>query len=131
MDIILCYSATRGLRCKFTSDLNIIYFRFQLAFACFHIYVNSQLSDIWGLFQGDGNIRYYEVTTEKPYLQYLMEFRSPAPQKGLCNVTFCYLVLFYYSKYNSCYITFVQAGLVMFYHILCHKCPLLSVRYNA
>ncbi|KAI5626232.1 coronin-2B isoform X1, partial [Silurus asotus] len=33
--------------------------------------------------KGDGNIRYYEVTTEKPYLQYLMEFRSPAPQKGL------------------------------------------------
>lgn len=33
--------------------------------------------------QGDGNIRYFEVTTEKPYLQYLMEFRSPTPQKGL------------------------------------------------
>uniref|UniRef100_A0A671QEZ3 Coronin n=1 Tax=Sinocyclocheilus anshuiensis TaxID=1608454 RepID=A0A671QEZ3_9TELE len=32
---------------------------------------------------GDGNIRYYEITLEKPYLQYLMEFRSPAPQKGL------------------------------------------------
>ncbi|KAI1904405.1 hypothetical protein AGOR_G00005300 [Albula goreensis] len=33
--------------------------------------------------KGDGNIRYYEISTEKPYLQYLMEFRSPAPQKGL------------------------------------------------
>nr|XP_023678013.1 coronin-2B-like [Paramormyrops kingsleyae] len=33
--------------------------------------------------QGDGNIRYYEISTEKPYLHYLMEFRSPAPQKGL------------------------------------------------
>ncbi|CAB1323594.1 unnamed protein product, partial [Coregonus sp. 'balchen'] len=33
--------------------------------------------------KGDGNIRYYEVGTEKPYLQYLMEFRSPTPQKGL------------------------------------------------
>uniref|UniRef100_A0A8C6WUM0 Coronin n=1 Tax=Neogobius melanostomus TaxID=47308 RepID=A0A8C6WUM0_9GOBI len=33
--------------------------------------------------KGDGNIRYFEVTTEKPYLQHLMEFRSPAPQKGL------------------------------------------------
>jgi len=33
--------------------------------------------------QGDGNIRYFEITTEKPYIQYLMEFRSPAPQKGL------------------------------------------------
>jgi len=33
--------------------------------------------------QGDGNIRYFEITSEKPYLQYLMEYRSPAPQKGL------------------------------------------------
>uniref|UniRef100_A0A8C5K159 Coronin n=1 Tax=Jaculus jaculus TaxID=51337 RepID=A0A8C5K159_JACJA len=33
--------------------------------------------------KGDGNIRYYEISTEKPYLSYLMEFRSPAPQKGL------------------------------------------------
>ena len=33
--------------------------------------------------QGDGNIRYYEISTEKPYQSYLMEFRSPAPQKGL------------------------------------------------
>ncbi|XP_036399200.1 coronin-2B-like isoform X1 [Megalops cyprinoides] len=33
--------------------------------------------------KGDGNIRYYEVIPEKPYLQYLMEFRSPDPQKGL------------------------------------------------
>ncbi|XP_029808122.1 coronin-2B [Suricata suricatta] len=33
--------------------------------------------------KGDGNIRYYEVSTEKPFLSYLMEFRSPAPQKGL------------------------------------------------
>ncbi|XP_043084825.1 coronin-2B isoform X2 [Puntigrus tetrazona] len=33
--------------------------------------------------QGDGNIRYYEVSAEKPFLRFLMEFRSPAPQKGL------------------------------------------------
>ncbi|XP_077173417.1 coronin-2B isoform X1 [Paroedura picta] len=33
--------------------------------------------------KGDGNIRYYEISTEKPYFTYLMEFRSPAPQKGL------------------------------------------------
>ncbi|XP_016357483.1 coronin-2B-like [Sinocyclocheilus anshuiensis] len=38
---------------------------------------------IQSFLQGDGNIRYYEITLEKPYLQYLMEFRSPAPQKGL------------------------------------------------
>lgn len=42
--------------------------------------------------QGDGNIRYYEISTEKPYLSYLMEFRSPAPQKGLgkdCGAAIC------------------------------------------
>uniref|UniRef100_A0A4W4GR90 Coronin n=1 Tax=Electrophorus electricus TaxID=8005 RepID=A0A4W4GR90_ELEEL len=33
--------------------------------------------------KGDGNIRYYEVSPEKPHLQYLMEFSSSAPQKGL------------------------------------------------
>uniref|UniRef100_H3B3J1 Coronin n=1 Tax=Latimeria chalumnae TaxID=7897 RepID=H3B3J1_LATCH len=33
--------------------------------------------------KGDGNIRYYEISTEKPYLHFLTEFRSPAPQKGL------------------------------------------------
>uniref|UniRef100_A0A674MNE7 Coronin n=1 Tax=Takifugu rubripes TaxID=31033 RepID=A0A674MNE7_TAKRU len=27
--------------------------------------------------KGDGNIRYFEITTEKPYLQYLMEFPIP------------------------------------------------------
>ncbi|XP_077375122.1 coronin-2B [Festucalex cinctus] len=33
--------------------------------------------------KGDGNIRYFEIMTEKPFIQYLMEFRSPAPQRGL------------------------------------------------
>lgn len=42
------------------------------------------------LFQGDGNIRYFEITTEKPYVQYLTEFRSPAPQKGLGKCRFDY-----------------------------------------
>lgn len=70
----------------FTSDLN---HGFQFTFACFFkFYVQFLLNDILGLFQGDGNIRYYEVITEKPYLQYLTEFRSPAPQKGLGNFRF-------------------------------------------
>ncbi|NXQ16630.1 COR2A protein, partial [Peucedramus taeniatus] len=33
--------------------------------------------------KGDGNIRYYEISPEKPYLNYLMEYRSPLPQKGV------------------------------------------------
>ncbi|XP_061616532.1 coronin-2B isoform X2 [Phyllopteryx taeniolatus] len=42
---------------------------------------NTRQIALWD--QGDGNIRYFEITTEKPFIQYLMEFRSPAPQKGL------------------------------------------------
>ena len=33
--------------------------------------------------QGDGNIRYYEVSTEKPHLTYLTEYRSYNPQQGI------------------------------------------------
>ncbi|XP_053321754.1 coronin-2A isoform X2 [Spea bombifrons] len=33
--------------------------------------------------KGDGNIRYYEISTQKPYLHYLNEYRSYLPQKGI------------------------------------------------
>ncbi|NXA63587.1 COR2A protein, partial [Mohoua ochrocephala] len=33
--------------------------------------------------KGDGNIRYYEITPEKPYLNYLTEYCSHLPQKGI------------------------------------------------
>ncbi|XP_058266701.1 coronin-2B isoform X2 [Hemibagrus wyckioides] len=33
--------------------------------------------------KGDGNIRYYEVSSEKPYIHFLAEYRSPLPHKGL------------------------------------------------
>ncbi|XP_061626812.1 coronin-2A isoform X1 [Phyllopteryx taeniolatus] len=33
--------------------------------------------------KGDGNIRYYEITSEKPYIHYLTEYRSSLPQKGM------------------------------------------------
>ncbi|XP_023655231.1 coronin-2A isoform X1 [Paramormyrops kingsleyae] len=33
--------------------------------------------------KGDGNIRYYEVSSEKPYMQFLTEYRSLLPQKGM------------------------------------------------
>ncbi|XP_054863684.1 coronin-2B [Amphiprion ocellaris] len=33
--------------------------------------------------KGDGNIRYYEVSAEKPYISFLTEYRSLLPQKGL------------------------------------------------
>lgn len=33
--------------------------------------------------KGDGNIRYYEISSEKPYVHYLTEYRSHLPQKGM------------------------------------------------
>ncbi|ETE71757.1 Coronin-2A, partial [Ophiophagus hannah] len=38
---------------------------------------------LYVLSKGDGNIRYYEINVEKPYLHYLTEYRSPFPQKGI------------------------------------------------
>jgi len=46
--------------------------------------------------KGDGNIRYFELTDEEPYLHYLSEFRSTESQKGLtflpklaCDTSVC------------------------------------------
>uniref|UniRef100_A0A1A7WUM8 Coronin n=2 Tax=Iconisemion striatum TaxID=60296 RepID=A0A1A7WUM8_9TELE len=33
--------------------------------------------------KGDGNIRYYEISSEKPYIHFLTEYRSHVPQKGM------------------------------------------------
>jgi len=33
--------------------------------------------------KGDGNIRYYELVEEKPYLHYLSEFKSNTPARGM------------------------------------------------
>ncbi|XP_005382890.1 PREDICTED: coronin-2A isoform X3 [Chinchilla lanigera] len=52
--------------------------------------------------KGDGNIRYYEVSTDKPHLTYLTEFRSYNPQKGIgvmpkrgLDVSSCEIFRFY------------------------------------
>nr|KAF6483817.1 coronin 2A [Rousettus aegyptiacus] len=52
--------------------------------------------------QGDGNIRYYEVSADKPYLNYLTEYRSYHPQKGIgvmpkrgLDVSSCEIFRFY------------------------------------
>jgi len=34
--------------------------------------------------KGDGNIRFYEVVDEAPYVHYLSEFKSNTPQRGMC-----------------------------------------------
>lgn len=35
------------------------------------------------LFQGDSSIRYFEITTEAPYVHYLSTFSSKEPQRGM------------------------------------------------
>ncbi|NXP97789.1 COR2A protein, partial [Vidua macroura] len=48
----------------------------------FPIY-DSDTCMIYVVGKGDGNIRYYEISPEKPYLHYLMEYHSHLPQKGV------------------------------------------------
>ncbi|XP_048360015.1 coronin-2A, partial [Sphaerodactylus townsendi] len=57
---------------------------------------------LYVLGKGDGNIRYYEISLEKPYLNYLVEYRSPLPQKGVgtmpkrgLDVSSCEIFRFY------------------------------------
>jgi len=49
--------------------------------------------------KGDGNIRYYEIVDEAPYIHYLTEFKSATPQRGMAmmpkrgvNVADCEIV---------------------------------------
>jgi hypothetical protein len=34
--------------------------------------------------KGDGNVRYFEMTTEPPYAHYLSEYKTSVPQRGVC-----------------------------------------------
>jgi len=36
--------------------------------------------------KGDGNIRYYEMVEESPYIHFLSDFKSSTPQLGMCFV---------------------------------------------
>ncbi|XP_038625870.1 coronin-2A [Tachyglossus aculeatus] len=52
--------------------------------------------------KGDGNIRYYEISPDKPHLNYLTEYRSNCPQKGIgtmpkrgLDVSSCEIFRFY------------------------------------
>ncbi|XP_008198815.1 coronin-2B isoform X2 [Tribolium castaneum] len=52
--------------------------------------------------KGDGNIRYYEVTDEPPYIHFLSQFLSGSPQRGLgimpkrgLNIHICEIFRFY------------------------------------
>ncbi|CAH6790366.1 Coro2a [Phodopus roborovskii] len=65
-------------------------------------FYDSDTSMLYIVGKGDGNIRYYEVNTEKPYLNYLTEYRSYNPQKGIgvmpkrgLDVSSCEIFRFY------------------------------------
>ena len=36
--------------------------------------------------QGDGNIRYFEVVEDSPYVHYLSQYQSGSPQRGLGKI---------------------------------------------
>jgi coronin-1B/1C/6 len=49
--------------------------------------------------KGDGNIRYYEIDDEKPYIHYIADYKSPVPQLGMgkrpktaCDIGSCEVV---------------------------------------
>ncbi|XP_065601702.1 coronin-2A [Cyrtonyx montezumae] len=46
-------------------------------------FYDSDTNMVYIVGKGDGNIRYYEISPEKPYLNYLTEYRSHLPQKGI------------------------------------------------
>ncbi|XP_044295621.1 coronin-2A [Varanus komodoensis] len=65
-------------------------------------FYDSDTHMLYVLGKGDGNIRYYEISSEKPYLNYLMEYRSHLPQKGIgimpkrgLDVSTCEIFRFY------------------------------------
>ncbi|XP_010724481.1 coronin-2A [Meleagris gallopavo] len=65
-------------------------------------FYDSDTNMLYIVGKGDGNIRYYEISPEKPYLSYLMEYRSQLPQKGIAmmpkrglEVTACEIFRFY------------------------------------
>jgi coronin-1B/1C/6 len=49
-------------------------------------FYDNDLSLLFVAGKGDGNIRYYEVVDEAPYIHYLTEFKSNSPQRGMCMV---------------------------------------------
>ncbi|KAB1280012.1 Coronin-2A [Camelus dromedarius] len=46
-------------------------------------FYDADTSMLYVVGKGDGNIRYYEVSADKPHLNYLTEYRSYNPQKGI------------------------------------------------
>ena len=47
--------------------------------------------------KGDGNVRYYELLNEEPYVFYLSQFISGAPQRGFgCEICGSFFLLLFF-----------------------------------
>jgi len=64
-------------------------------------YYDNDLGIMYLAGKGDGNIRYFEITDEDPYVHYLNEYKSKDPQSGLaalpkqmCDVMKCEVMRF-------------------------------------
>jgi len=49
-------------------------------------FFDNDTSMLYLVGKGDGNIRYYEIVDEAPYIHYLSEFKSSTPQRGCCLI---------------------------------------------
>ncbi|XP_020851264.1 coronin-2A isoform X3 [Phascolarctos cinereus] len=65
-------------------------------------FYDSDTNMLYVVGKGDGNIRYYEISADKPHLNYLTEYRSYLPQKGIgimpkrgLDVSSCEIFRFY------------------------------------
>ena len=47
-------------------------------------FYDNDTSIVYLVGKGDGNIRYYEIVDEQPYVHYLTEYKSNQPQRGAC-----------------------------------------------
>jgi len=64
------------------------------------LFYDADTSMLWLSGKGDGNIKYFEVTAEEPYIHFLSEFRANTSHKGIaflpklaCDSAICEIAL--------------------------------------
>ena len=80
-------------------SLPVSYLFYQLPISClqYHVFVSllpRRLSLLFR-FQGDGNIRYFEMVQDAPYCHFLNQYLSSSPQRGLgrCSCQLQYFLI--------------------------------------
>lgn len=76
--------------------------------SCQHILTGLMRDVFHDFLQGDGNVRYYELSDSEPYFTFLNEYRSSSPQRGFgvmpkrgLDVTACEIYRFYKLHNNN------------------------------